>query len=54
MSSLILCVWPKNEFFVRVHKGGTSCAMIGIESFVASFVVTSVKAIAGRNADKPL
>ena len=42
------------NFFVRVREGGTSCAMIGIESFVASFVVMSVKAIAGRNADKPL
>lgn len=47
-SSLVLsCMAGKMNFFVRVREGGTSCAMIGIESFVASFVVYVRKSDSG-------
>ena len=37
--SSLSCMEGKMNFFVRVREGGTSCAMIGIESFFASFVL---------------
>lgn len=44
---VLSCMAGKMNFFVRVREGATLCPMIGIESFVASFVVYVRKSDSG-------